>query len=135
MNVYIDNNNFYCENCKDEVRNKLIEIGSSEVIRGPYPDGGGETDYPNHCVICGIAFRNKLTPHGVNCVIESLKNYVANDNFSSFHIDEHCRQIENYQLDIEQLFIVKAFKRIRDLENQNYLKFTGHDEKIYKEEF
>jgi len=27
---------------------------------GPYPEGGGEADYPRHCDHCGLFLRNPL---------------------------------------------------------------------------
>lgn len=61
MNVYIHDCEFYCENCaeaKDE---------------GPFPNGGGEADYFQHCANCGIFLDNPLTREGIEYTKDAIR--------------------------------------------------------------
>ncbi len=64
MNVYIYNADIYCEDCGEAIRQQLYQdpsacvpinrddeesYDSDDFPKGPYPDGGGEADYPQHC--------------------------------------------------------------------------------------
>jgi hypothetical protein len=40
---------------------------------GPYGDGGGESDSPQHCDMCGTFLDNPLTPDGLEYVKEALQ--------------------------------------------------------------
>jgi hypothetical protein len=43
--------------------------------QGPYPDGGGEADTPQHCDGCGVFLENALTGNGTRYVNEKLIEY------------------------------------------------------------
>lgn len=86
MNAYIYNADIYCEACGEAIRNEMANANhapenwddessydSGEFPKGPYPDGGGESDCPNHCGACGAFLENPLTTDGMNYVIESLQ--------------------------------------------------------------
>lgn len=45
---------------------------SDDYPKGPYPDGGGEADSPQHCDGCGTFLRNPLTGDGETYVREAL---------------------------------------------------------------
>lgn len=45
---------------------------SDEWPKGPYGDGGGEADCPQHCDACGGFLENPLTPDGERYVCEAL---------------------------------------------------------------
>lgn len=62
MNVYIHDADIYCEDCGEAICEFLkgsdfaptdpddeTSYDSSEFPKGPYPDGGGEADCPQHC--------------------------------------------------------------------------------------
>lgn len=81
MDVYMYQADLICEMCG---RSKLEELStfdegrfkgrdSDHYPQGPYPDGGGEADCPNHCGVCGIFLENPLTEDGV----EYLKECIA----------------------------------------------------------
>ena len=105
MNVYICHDDLYCEDCGNEIRNHVSRTNprpakewqnDSDVYpQGPYPNGGGEADLPQHCAAgenCLVAFHcsdgtkigvwleNELTEEGVTYVKEAVKEggYVAN---------------------------------------------------------
>jgi len=43
---------------------------SDDYPKGPYSDGGGEADSPQHCDSCGTFLENPLTPDGAQYVRE-----------------------------------------------------------------
>lgn len=45
---------------------------SDEYPKGPYGDGGGEADCPQHCDACDVFLENPLTGDGVAYVVETL---------------------------------------------------------------
>ena len=62
MNIYVYNADIYCEDCGDAIRDRIRDEGlhpadpddestydSDEFPKGPFPDGGGEADSPQHC--------------------------------------------------------------------------------------
>lgn len=53
MNVYIYAAELYCKECGEAIRKRLTEEGLTpeydDFLKGPYPDGGGEADCPQHC--------------------------------------------------------------------------------------
>lgn len=49
---------------------------SDEWPKGPYGDGGGEADTPQHCDHCGEFLDNPLTGDGENYVIDAFRDYV-----------------------------------------------------------
>ena len=62
MYAYIYSADIYCEDCGEAIRKRITQEGfapanpddersynSDEFPKGPYCDGGGEADYPQHC--------------------------------------------------------------------------------------
>jgi hypothetical protein len=100
MNAYIYNADIYCEDCGEAIRKELTREGSApenpddersydsdEFPKGPYPDGGGESDSPQHCGSgegclnaielsdghkIGAWLENELTMEGVAYVQEAI---------------------------------------------------------------
>jgi hypothetical protein len=75
--AYMYNAGLLCEECGES---KQVELkgtkeessGESDVYpKGPYPDGGGECDTPQHCDSCEKFLQNPLTPDGDDYVRES----------------------------------------------------------------
>lgn len=71
-NVYIYQAALFCEPCGVSIRENIPQpdhaniddestYDSDEWPKGPYPDGGGEADTPQHCDGCGVALNNPLT--------------------------------------------------------------------------
>ena len=46
---------------------------SDEFPKGPYADGGGEADTPQHCAGCDCFLENPLTKYGEEYVKEAVK--------------------------------------------------------------
>jgi len=101
MLVYIYAADIYCEQCGEAIRERITAEGyapadpddeasydSDEFPKGPYPDGGGEADCPQHCgsgpdCINAIEFddgckvgawlENELTADGVEYVRQAIR--------------------------------------------------------------
>ena len=77
-NAYVYAADLYCEACALDIRSRLPAppdascFDSGDYPAGPYPDGGGEADSPQHCASCGAFLANKLTADGVRYVAETL---------------------------------------------------------------
>ncbi len=52
---------------------KKTEHDSDAWPQGPYSDGGGEADYPQHCCQCHVFMENSLTSDGVDYVKHWIK--------------------------------------------------------------
>lgn len=84
MYVYVYNADIYCEKCGrqhviacGEADAKLGRLSadasdSNSYPQGPYPDGGGEADCPQHCADCNVFLENPLTPEGQTYVAECV---------------------------------------------------------------
>lgn len=84
MNAYIYQAALLCEHCADDVKllhamagtvpaNPDDEHGydSDDYPKGPYSDGGGEADSPQHCDHCNTFLENPLTSEGYDYVQEA----------------------------------------------------------------
>jgi len=80
MDIYIFNADIYCAGCGDRMQSETeIPIGadfqdSTTFPQGPYPNGGGEADTPQHCGDCDIFLENPLTSDGEQYVTESFEH-------------------------------------------------------------
>ena len=75
MNAYMFQAAWWCEDCiaRDHGHDYQEPVGpfdSGDSPAGPYPDGGGEADTPQHCDSCGRFLENALTADGTECVRE-----------------------------------------------------------------
>ena len=69
MKAYIYQAALLCEPCALDVQ-AMTTPGpdSDDYPQGPFSDGGGEADSPQHCDLCGEFLQNPLTPEGVRYV-------------------------------------------------------------------
>lgn len=77
MDVYIYGAALYCADCAHDIMSDLEPPAyepwdSSEYPVGPYPDGGGEADCPQHCDRCEEFLGNPLTGDGYDYLEEVL---------------------------------------------------------------
>ena len=113
MNVYIYDADIYCEECGEAIRQGLISGGfgldddgyciADAYPKGPYPDGGGEADRPQHCRAggnclnalelsdgckVGAWLKNELTANGVEYVKEAIQGGgVIAKLWAKFYVD------------------------------------------------
>jgi|SRR4051812_18922156 len=95
--VYIYQADIYCESCGLAIRNRLAHAGRPAIDddsdawpQGPYSDGGGEADTPQHCGTCHVFLRNPLTGDGVDYVRERAEfgvNDVIREWLEYYHIE------------------------------------------------
>lgn len=73
MDAYIYQAGLFCPNCTKEIKKTLTCPGdpndewtfdSDDYPKGPFADGGGEADTPNHCAKCQCFLENPLTEEG-----------------------------------------------------------------------
>ena len=82
MNAFIYAADIYCEDCGNAIRADFDKAGkrpadpscettydSDQYPKGPYGDGGGEADTPQHCAGCNCHLENPLTPDGREYVL------------------------------------------------------------------
>jgi hypothetical protein len=78
MNVYIFNADVFCADCAADIIDECRERGidddgdSNTYPQGPFPNGGGEADCPQHCGSCGAFLQNALTSEGDDYVLSAI---------------------------------------------------------------
>lgn len=88
MKAYVFQAALLCEDCAREfmaanAKPDHVDMAdessydSDEWPKGPYSEGGGETDCPQHCDSCGVFLENPLTPDGGDYVREKAAEFVA----------------------------------------------------------
>lgn len=90
MDAYLFQAALICEDCCNEFKKRNVKpadvdetdegtYDSDQWPKGPYSDGGGEADCPQHCDHCGLFLENPLTPDGDAYVREKANAYVHDD--------------------------------------------------------
>jgi hypothetical protein len=87
--VYVYNAALLCEECGEKARAELTAAGqapadehdentydSDDFPKGPYDDGGGEADSPQHCDDCHEFLENPLTADGEKYVRETIEREI-----------------------------------------------------------
>lgn len=86
VSAYMGDACLLCEDCGEARRAELDAAGkapadpadessydSSEYPKGPYSNGGGEADSPQHCDACAAFLHNPLTPDGIAYVLARVR--------------------------------------------------------------
>jgi len=94
--VYIYAAALYCGCCGEAIRDTLTREGkaprnpddessydSDQFPKGPYPDGGGEADSPQHCDSCLTFLENPLTGDGLAYVREAIAEWPERGNLET----------------------------------------------------
>lgn len=140
MDAYIYQADLVCPECAKKIMAQLDAEGgrprdpddehtydSDDYPKGPYADGGGESDGPQNCGNCHVWLENPLTSHGVEQVLEMADDEIARgpeeynrimpakgtgedtENFSRWHGQPHkaivlewLEDLTNYGLSGEQ---------------------------------
>jgi len=87
MEAYVYKAELYCLACGHEIVTNLMaenncpantldesSYDSDDFPKGPYPNGGGSSDTPQHCAKCGVFLENPLTTEGVDYVREVVNS-------------------------------------------------------------
>lgn len=84
MEAYIYKADIYCASCGEDIvhdlkAHKVRDTGDSdEFPQGPYTNGGGESDTPQHCCVCDKFLANPLTGDGLRYVeCEIIDHYLT----------------------------------------------------------
>lgn len=92
MKAYIYQATLLCEPCAHATRQELGD-GSAphhedpeHYPQGPYPDGGGEADSPQHCDGCSTFLENPLTSDGYRETAQMIKADFCKARFDSVAI-------------------------------------------------
>jgi hypothetical protein len=95
MNAYVFQAALLCEDCGEQVKQSKPFTGApidgrdSECWpQGPYSDGGGEADTPQHCDSCGVFLENPLTTDGLAYVADEARgrmNSLAHTLWAPFY--------------------------------------------------
>lgn len=101
MGVYMYQAALWCEDCGNAIRARLDAEGkapqdpedeysfdSDDYPKGPYSDGGGEADTPQHCDGCGTFLENDLTSEGAEYVREACQSDRASGRLDSVALTE-----------------------------------------------
>lgn len=84
MDAYIYKADLWCTKCITKIKQELTTpdnpddettFDSDDYPKGPYPDGGGEADSPNHCAECALFLENPLTDDGREYVREAVSQH------------------------------------------------------------
>ncbi len=132
MEAYIYCADTYCPDCAEAIKAKLDASGerpnrqdyyeqkfdSDDYPKGPYADGGGESDCPQHCAQCHVPLGNPLTTDGIGYVIEHLRDYVVGSGMQSDALDGWAEDIADYSLTEAHAFVLAAYDAERSLERQ-----------------
>ena len=94
MNAYIFQAALLCEACGEATRDQIHADGhapiswddessydSDQFPKGPFPQGGGEADCPQHCDQCGKFLKNPLTSDGVAYIREKFNEVEDTSGF------------------------------------------------------
>lgn len=83
MDVYVYRAALLCAECGEATKTRLggpvggsaddeSTYDSNDYPKGPYPDGGGEADSPQHCGSCRVLLENPLTDNGRDYVLTNV---------------------------------------------------------------
>lgn len=67
MQAYSYQSAFFCVDCANKIKPCKAD---PEIPQGPFPDGGGASDRPEHCDACKTFLENPLTKDGERYVIK-----------------------------------------------------------------
>jgi hypothetical protein len=87
MDCYVFQAALICEDCCDALKANNAKpdyadesdestYDSDDWPKGPYGDGGGEADCPQHCDKCGVFLDNPLTGDGESYVRDAFREFV-----------------------------------------------------------
>lgn len=106
MEAFIYCGDIYCAKCarkraKEDTHGPILPpsdrgADSDRNVVGPYPDGGGEADSPQHCADCGVFLHNPLTPAGVEYALVALDEHRETGRGSARVLDLWARELRDY---------------------------------------
>ena len=120
MKTYIFQAAMLCEPCARAVMaTRQPNEDSDHYPQGPYADGGGEADTPQHCDHCNAFLENPLTPDGAEYVVEAIAAQVLNG--------EGNRAVVKQWADHYGMFLPDAPMTLAELKAEYRLMADGDD--------
>lgn len=132
MKAYVYRADIYCEDCGKDIIGKLgheneLSFDSERWPQGPFLEGGGEADTPQHCGSCGTFLENPLTVDGYRYVAEQLDAYrtTGMGSLPTLHQWAEFYDCENAQLN-------EAITKFQDALKPKYREIAeGHGYGVY----
>ena len=93
MKVYAYGRAWHCGRCASNITRQLLGSGLTKkhdrdiFPRGPFPDGGGKADTPQHCDTCHVFLQNPLTADGNNYVLDRAAFGMIPVEWRTFYAD------------------------------------------------
>lgn len=127
--VYIYCADVYCESCGSAIRAKLTAEGkapadpadehsydSDDFPKGPFSDGGGESDSPQHCSDCKVYLFAPLTAEGQRYTAEALWEYVTTGGKRGTRavLDQWAEDLGDYSLEDADVVKLEAYRLFRE---------------------
>lgn len=86
---------------------------SDDLPKGPYAEGGGEADIPQHCEGCGQFLGNPLTADGLIWVEDAIRGYLATRKVTAETTDAVNEWTDFYkdELDFRRI-VLEALQRV-----------------------
>jgi hypothetical protein len=83
------------------------DYDSDDLPNGPYADGGGEADTPQHCDGCRQFLQNPLTGDGLNYVEDAIREALRTKRLTGAHNDAVVEWAGFYkdELDFRQIVL------------------------------
>lgn len=109
MDAYVYQADLLCEECALAERERLnlaqqkanrfenIPDDSEHWPCGPYPEGGGEADCPQHCGACHVFLENPLTNDGAQYAAEAIRDYYVEHQGSEDVIKQWVAEYRDYE--------------------------------------
>ena len=117
MNAYMYQADLHCEDCIGKIVHKIImaydkppdlkelaALDSDKYPQGPFPNGGGEADSPQHCGSCGLFLENPLTSDGEDYVKLEVSRVEVHLNKEGLAVAETLNTIHKWQTFYSYLF-------------------------------
>lgn len=89
MDAFIYQADIYCEDCGEAIKAEIVQahrhtLSEDNMLKddsdawpqGPYSEGGGEADCPQHCGRCGTFLDNPLTGEGETYVRDAWREFI-----------------------------------------------------------
>lgn len=101
MNAFAYRGALYCEACATSIRQRLAREGykvraeedSDSYPCGPFANGGGEADTPQHCDSCGVFLENALTDDGTGYAYDSIVSPYDDAADSQWKTGRYCDHV------------------------------------------
>ena len=109
----------YCPSGRGSYDPNEVTYDSGDFPKGPFLDGGGEADSPNHCDSCQVFLENPLTDDGVAYVRQTLS-----DGFGRAAVMDEWREFYADQL-AQKVCELNVCNRVVEADADIYCRFHG----------